>query len=162
MKKIFFVFTLLILTNLVKSQTVLADTVYYPDGGTDTKVIQYRNQNVMSGLMLLASKSSVSVASLATTNLDFASGVSLATHTPMMAVIKYNSGTLGIGVIRIKTDAGYMMAGTALLGLTSTDNNYLAILGGAVRNTGNIGIEVTTASLGASNISVYVYGVKKL
>jgi len=80
----------------------------------------------------------------------------------MLATISYSSGTLGIGVVRIKTDAGYMIAVTPLLSLTSTDNNQMLILSGVVRSTGSIAVEVTTASLAASTISVYVYGVKKL
>ena len=116
----------------------------------------------LNGLTLIASKTGVSIASLATTDLDFTSGVSLATHSPIIATVSFGSGTLGIGVIRIKTDAGYMVALTPLLSLTSTDNNLMMILSGVVRSTGNIGMEVTTASLGASTVSVYVYGVKKL
>jgi len=116
----------------------------------------------LNGLTLIASKTGVSVASLATTNLDYAIGVSLATHSPLIACVKFGSGTLGIGVIRIKTDAGYMVSVSPLAGLNSTDNNQMLILSGVVRSTGNIGVEVTTASLSASTVSVYVYGVKKL
>lgn len=112
-------------------------------------------------MQLIASKTGVAGNALASTALDFVSGISLATHSPLVAVIKYTSGTLGISVLRIKTDGGYLIAVTALAGLTSTDNNYMMQLAGVVRNTGNISAEITTAGLGASAIEVYVYGIKK-
>jgi|SRR3954469_415291 len=112
-------------------------------------------------IQLIASKTGVAGNALASTALDFVSGISLATHNPIICVFKFSSGTLGIGVIRIKTDAGYLVGVTPLLTLTATDNNYPIQLTGAVRSTGNISAEVTTASLGASAIDVYVYGIKK-
>lgn len=115
----------------------------------------------MNGVTLLASKTGISGASLATTDLDFASGIALSTHTPTFCVIKFSSGTVGICAVRIKTAGGYLIGATALVGLTATDDNYVTQLTGLVRNTGNVSAEVTTASLGASAISVYVYGVKK-
>lgn len=116
----------------------------------------------MNGVTLLASKTSVSGAALASTALDYASGVTLSAYSPSFAIIKFRSGTIGIAVIRIKTDVGYLIAVTALAGMTATDDIYTMQLTGLVRSTGNISIEVTTASLGASAIDCYVYGVKKL
>lgn len=110
---------------------------------------------------LLASATSISGAALATTNLTFASGIALSTHTPTFAIIKYRSGTLGIGVIRIKTGTSYLVAATAMLGLTSGDNNYIMQLTGSVTASGNVSAEVTTASLVASSFDVYVYGIAK-
>jgi len=155
---------ILIITLVIFCTTVKAQVVFTADsshGGfvwsTPATVSGYLN-----GLTLIASKTGVSVASLATTDLDFASGVSLATYSPIISTVKFGSGTIGIGVLRIKTDAGYMVAATPLVALTSTDNIYMMILSGVVRSTGNIGMEITTASLSAATVSVYVYGVKKL
>lgn len=152
---------ILLFSIVSNAQSVLPDTVYFPSGGISTKVLQYRNTNTLTGAMLLASKTGISGASLATTDLDFASGIALSTHTPIFCVIKYSSGTIGISAIRIKTAGGYLIAATALLGLTATDDNFIMQLAGVVRNTGNVSAEITTASLGASSIAVYVYGVKK-
>lgn len=111
--------------------------------------------------ILLASAASISGATLASTNLTFASGVALSTHSPTFCIVKYVSGTLGIGVIRIKTGTSYLVAVTAMLGVTTTDNNLIIPLSGAVTNSGSITAEITTASLGASAIGVYVYGILK-
>lgn len=110
---------------------------------------------------LLASATSISGAALATTNLTFASGVALSTHSPLYAIIKFRSGTLGIGVIRIKTGSSYLVAATAMLGLTSGDNNYIMQLIGSVTASGNVSVEVTTASLAPSAFDCYVYGILK-
>lgn len=110
---------------------------------------------------LIASKTAVNGAALASTVLDFIGGAALSTHTPIYAIVKYGSGTLGIGVIRIKTTAGYLVAVTALLTLTTTDNNFIIPLAGVVTNSGNISVEVTTASAGASTFDIYVYGIQK-
>lgn len=111
--------------------------------------------------ILLASATNVSGAALATTNLTFTSGVALSTHSPVFCIVKFVSGTLGIGVIRIKTGTSYLVAATAMVGLTSGDNNYIMQLVGSVTASGSISAEVTTASLAASAFSVYVYGITK-
>lgn len=129
---------------------------------TNTAAIATKVSSTAAGLtMLLASATSVSGAALATTNLTFASGVALSTHSPIFAVIKFVSGTLGIGVIRIKTGTSYLVAATAMVGLTSGDNNYIMQLTGSVTASGNVSVEVTTASLAPSAFSVYVYGIAK-
>lgn len=158
MKKILAIILLLI-TLSSKGQTYIYTTTATTGGmnWADPGTIS----GYMNGITLLASKTGISGASLATTDLTFASGIALSTHTPIFAVIKYTSGTVGISAIRIKTAGGYLIAATALLGLTATDDNYTMQLTGLVRNTGNVSAEITTASLGASAISVYVYGVKK-
>lgn len=158
MKKVLFII-LLFVTLSSKAQTYIYTTTATTEGmnwASPTSIAGY-----MNGVTLLASKTGVSGASLATTDLDFASGIALSTHTPIFAVIKFASGTIGICAIRIKTSGGYLIAATALVGLTATDDNYTMQLTGLVRNTGNVSAEVTTASIGASAISVYVYGVKK-
>lgn len=129
---------------------------------TNTAAIATKVSSTAAGLtMLLASATSVSGAALATTNLTFASGVALSTHSPVFAVVKFVSGTLGIGVIRIKTGTSYLVAATAMVGLTSGDNNYIMQLTGSVTASGNVSVEVTTASLAPSAFSVYVYGIAK-
>lgn len=116
---------------------------------------------VGSGLILLASKAGVSGAALATTALTFAAGIALNTHTPLHVIFKFASGTLGIGVARIKTTSSYLLTASALLALTTTDNNFIAPLLGAATNSGDISVEVTTASLGASSFDVFVFGIAK-
>lgn len=113
------------------------------------------------GLQLIASKTGINGAAIASTALDFVNNAALSTHTPLYAIVKYGSGTLGIGVVRIKTTAGYLVAVTALLTLTTTDNNFVIPLTGAITNSGSISVEVTTASAGASTFSIYIYGVLK-
>lgn len=111
--------------------------------------------------MLLASATNVSGAALASTALTYISGMALSSHTPIFAIIKYRSGTSGIGVVRIKTTSVYMVGVTPILTLTSTDNNLIINLTGVATNSGNISVEVTTISLTASSFDVYVYGIAK-
>lgn len=111
--------------------------------------------------LLIASKTGVAGNALASTALDFVTGITLATHSPTFVIFKFNSGTVGINQSRIKTDAGYLLAATLLTSLNATDSNYVASLAGAVRSTGNISVEVTAAGLTASTLDVFVYGVVK-
>lgn len=110
------------------------------------------------GLLPIASKTAVSGAALASTALTYASSVSLATHIPTLVVFKFASGTLGIGVAKIKNGGGDNTVTTALLSLISTQE-ISAQCNGIMLNSGNISVEVTTASLAASTFDVFVYGI---
>lgn len=161
MKRIILLLSIIILTLSVKSQQ---QTNYIFTATGSAAFTWYPPTTIADNLgtmQLIASKTGVAGNALASTALDFVSGISLGTHTPLIAIVKFSSGTLGISVARIKTDAGYLVAATPLATLTSADNNYPVQLLGAVRNTGNVSIEVTTAGLSASAIAVYVYGIKK-
>lgn len=111
-------------------------------------------------LQLIASATSISGASLATTALTFAAGKALSTHTPTHVIFKYVSGTTGINVTTIDAGSTVMSTGT-LVTLSSTINNLVMPCTGFVKNSGNISAIVTTASLAASSFAVYVYGISK-
>lgn len=112
------------------------------------------------GLVLIASATSVSGSTLASTALTYAASISLATFIPTLVVFKYVSGTLGICVSKIQDGSGNSLATVALQNVTSSQV-VIAQLSGAVSNSGNIFVNVTTASLAASSMNVYVYGTSR-
>lgn len=116
----------------------------------------------ISGFSQFASKTAVDGATLASVNLDFRTGMSLATHLPVFYVIKFGSGALGIAVIKMKTAVADLTALSALLTLTSTQqvvvNNADLV---TLADSGNLTVEVTTASLAASTFNVYAYGIPR-
>lgn len=109
---------------------------------------------------LMASKTAVDGAALASTALTFESGVTLATHVPTLVIYKFASGALGIGVAKIKNSVADISALTVLLALTATQE-VSALASGTLVNSGNISVEVTTASLAASTFNCYVYGTPR-
>ena len=88
---------------------------------------------------VIASKTGVSGAALASTTLTFASGISLSNYIPVLVVYKYASGTLGIGVCKLKNSSGDLTATSALLNLTSTQEISIASAGVMV-NSGNLSV----------------------
>ena len=113
-----------------------------------------------TSVIQIASTTNVSGAALASTVLTFGSGISLTTHIPLFYVVKYVSGALGIGVVKMKNSIADLTALSALVTLTSTQEVFIgnSVLATMV-NSGNISVEVTTASLAASVFNVYVYGI---
>lgn len=109
----------------------------------------------------IASKS-VTGNSLATTALDWFPGMSYADHIPLFYVIQYGSGTLGIGVAKVKNSVNDLTNTFALLNVTTTQemstNNKDAVIH---PNSGDISVEVTTASLAASSFTVSAFGKRR-
>lgn len=110
----------------------------------------------------IATATNVSGAALASTALTFVTGITLATHIPVFYVVKFNSGVLGIGVVKMKNGAADLTALAALLTLTSTQqvliNNLAAV---TLPNSGNLSVEVITASLAASSFDIIAYGMTR-
>lgn len=110
----------------------------------------------------MASKTGVNGAAVAATNLTFESGITLATHMPVYAVIKFGSGVLGIGVIGLLADTVPVIAAMALLTLlTGKVCVAPAIAALAIPSDASkfLKADVTTASLAASTFDIVVYGV---
>lgn len=118
----------------------------------------YSGQGLSAGPFKLASVTGVNGAALASTVITFNSNVSLSTHVPTTAIVKFGSGTLGIAVVKIKTSAGDLSALTALVNLTASNDAVIIQLSGVMANTGSISVEVTTASAGGSTFDVNIYG----
>lgn len=108
----------------------------------------------------LAHATGVNGAVLASTTLTFETSITLAGYIPTHAVIKFGSGTLGISVVILNANAVAVTASQALVGLFSTTWMIMPIVPGIVSNTGNLTIQVTTASLGASTFDIEVFGIK--
>lgn len=111
---------------------------------------------INNAFTLIASKTSVDGATIATTNLTFSSGVTVATHTPTLVIYKYRSGTFGIAVASIFAPQ-LVSAATALANLVN-HSNISAFLSGLMDDSGNVSVHVTTASVLASTFDVFVYG----
>lgn len=160
MKKILFALLLLPLfcfsqnTEQIKTINMPVSTVQSTALALKMDVSSYQ------GLIQLAHATGVSGAALATTNLTFESGVALSTHLPMIAILKYASGTLGICVVEIDANAVAISATLAVVNLTSTKWNVMTIIPGVVANTGNLAVKVNTASLAASTFDIKIYGLK--
>ena len=113
---------------------------------------------------LMASKLAIDGSTAAATDLDFIAGATLATHTPVFAIITYGSGTLGVCDIDIKADTVIM--DTALLTtLTATESKIkksLSKTDDAFTNDPALFMNVTVGnpSAGASTFNVYIYGIE--
>lgn len=135
---------------------------YFPPSGMPVSTAQLTAINAAS-IIQIASATGINGATLASTNLTFGSGISLATHLPLFYVFKFASGTLGISVAKLKTAVADLTALSALLTVTSTQEVVVANSALVTfANSGNLTVEVTTASLGASTFNIYAYGIARV
>lgn len=107
----------------------------------------------------IAHATGVNGAALASATLTFEAGVALSTHIPTHAIIKFGSGTLGISVVIVNANGTACTASQALVGLLSTTWMIMPVVSGVISNTGNLTIQVTTASLGASTFDIKLFGI---
>lgn len=111
---------------------------------------------------IIARKTAIDGATLGTTKLTFEGGVDLSNYIPTHAVVKYNSGTLGICVVRLLADATVIAANLALVTVTSSANALMPCipLAGITNDSSkSLYADITTASLAASTFNIIVYGV---
>lgn len=114
---------------------------------------------------LMAKKLAVDGATAADTDLDWIEGANLETHTPIFAIVTYDSGTLGIADISIYADIVNLTGSIPLATLTATETKFLINLTKqqiAITNdpAAFMVVDVTTASAVASAFNVYVYGIE--
>lgn len=115
-----------------------------------------------SGLMTQVASGSVFGDALGDTAMTWAVNKSYATHVPLLYKIQLGSGVFGISVFKIKNSIMDLTGAIALVNVTgtremTTDNNQAVIH----PDTGDITIEITTAGLAASSLSVIAYGIRR-
>lgn len=93
--------------------------------------------------------------------MTFEGNADLSGFLPLFFIARFTNGVLGICQIRIKTNAGYILAATALDTLDATNDMFMGWLTGAVAQSGNIGVEVVVASLAPSAFSLGIYGIPR-
>ena len=114
---------------------------------------------------LMASKLAVDGSSAATTTLDFIAGATLATHTPIFAIITYSSGTLAPCVVKIRADSvDLSAAAVALTTLDATTAKLIVSLTGSVsaftNDPGGVMNVVVGIPSTASEFNIYIYGIE--
>lgn len=96
----------------------------------------------------------------ATTAIPFVNDGSLATHAPVLTVVRWASGNLAAVVITVEDPgSNKLLTGEAMLGVASTQNFYKATVGTLFRTAGDISVTVDTPAGAAATIDVSVYGI---
>lgn len=123
----------------------------------------FGNPGIASGTCVkIASKTAIDGSVQAATNLTWEPNISLATHMPLYMITKFNSGVLGIGVIRLLADTIPVTASIALLTVITGTVALMPIIASlAILSDSSkfLKVDITTASLAASTFNVTVYGV---
>lgn len=113
-------------------------------------------------LIQIASGRAIDGHSIANYDLSFAPGVSLNTHIPTFAVIKYASGNLTTAALRLLADTVPITGSQVLTTINSTHNGYAPCVAGTSLTNDNskvIKADVTAPSDAASTFDVIVYGI---
>lgn len=114
---------------------------------------------------LIASALGVDGSTIAMTNLTFIAGVDLSNHVPIIAIVRFVSGTLGLCTISVNVNGFGITALTALGDIVAARPNMAidcASQDKAISNDPSDFIEcsVTTGSVAASTFDIFVYGTQ--
>ena len=137
------------------------DDRYYTESESDTALAAKADKTQAGLSSLIASKAAVDCSSAASTTLDFAAGLSLATHFVTHFVVKFATGDLTAVVVKLKNGSADLTSLLTLTVIATGGNTLIRISDGVLHTiTGNLSVEVTTPSGGEGTVDVYAYGMR--